>query len=42
MLDKADLLYAESLAKAQLEMALAQYEKAFNGATEEDIEQSRA
>jgi len=41
LLDKADLLYAESLAKAQLEIALAQYEKAFNGATEEDIEQAR-
>ncbi|HEY8422769.1 MAG TPA: efflux RND transporter periplasmic adaptor subunit [Thermoclostridium sp.] len=40
-LDKTDLLYAENLAKSQLEMALAQYEKASNGATEEDIEQAR-
>ncbi|AGC68020.1 efflux transporter, RND family, MFP subunit [Thermoclostridium stercorarium subsp. stercorarium DSM 8532] len=40
-LDRTDLLYAENLAKAQLEMVMAQYEKASNGATEEDIEQAR-
>lgn len=40
-LDKTDLIYAENLAKSQLEMAEAQYEKAFNGATEEDIEQAK-
>ncbi|MDI9482763.1 MAG: biotin/lipoyl-binding protein [Bacillota bacterium] len=40
-LEKTDLAYAESLAKAQLEMVKAQYEKALNGATSEDIEQAR-
>ncbi|NLM10806.1 MAG: biotin/lipoyl-binding protein [Clostridiaceae bacterium] len=40
-LEKTDLIYAENLAKSQLEMVLAQYEKASNGATEEDIEQAR-
>ena len=40
-LDDTDLIYAENLAKSQLEMALAQYEKASNGATAEDIEQAR-
>lgn len=40
-LEKTDLIYAENLAKSQLEMVLAQYEKALNGATEEDIEQAR-
>ena len=40
-LEKTDLLYAESLAKSQLEIALAQYEKAAGGATEEEIEQAR-
>lgn len=40
-LDKTDLLYAENLAKSQLDMVMAQYEKAFNGPTEEDIEQAR-
>ncbi len=40
-LEKTDLVYVENLAKAQLEMVKAQYEKAFNGATAEDIEQAR-
>jgi multidrug efflux pump subunit AcrA (membrane-fusion protein) len=40
-LEKTDLAYAEKLAKAQLEMVKAQYEKALNGATSEDIEQAR-
>lgn len=41
VLEKSDLIYAENLAKTQLEMVQAQYEKASNGATPEDIEQAR-
>lgn len=40
-LDKTDLIYAETMAKSQLEMAKAQYEKACNGASGEEIEQAR-
>lgn len=41
VLEKIDLIYAESLARSQVEMVQAQYEKASNGATAEDIEQAR-
>lgn len=40
-LEKTDLAYAENLAKTQVDMVQAQYEKASNGATAEDIEQAR-
>ncbi len=40
-LEKSDLVYAENLAKTQVDMVQAQYEKASNGATAEDIEQAR-
>jgi HlyD family secretion protein len=41
VLEKTDLIYAENLARTQMEMVQAQYEKVSNGATAEDIEQAR-
>lgn len=40
-LENTDLIYAENLARTQVEMVQAQYEQATNGATAEDIEQAR-